>query len=618
MIKATTVLLRYFLFWMVFFFVDRLIFILYYSAKLSTSPFTEIAKSFIYGAWMDASMAGYLSGIPLLIFLAVWLVPGIKISSNVIKWYNGILIILFTIFTGISFNIYREWGSKVNYRAIEFLYTGPGEALASTVSSPLFSSSLVCISFILVMFFLARHIIDYNVPQRPNLFISSIFSIVIIALNILIIRGGVGVAPMNESAVYFSSKPILNHAAVNIEWALFRDMLRNKRGSKNLFIYYRSDEAQTIVNELYMSKDSISSMMLTTAQPNVVLIILESFTADVIESMGGEKGVTPNLDEIVKDGLFFSNVYASGDRTEKGIAAIISGFPAQAIQSIMKNNIKQEKLPSISQELAAKGYSTSLYYGGESEFSNMKSYLLSHGFNNIIDKASYERKDMNSKWGAYDEVVFRRQLSDLNKETQPFLSTLITLSNHEPFELPGKLYFGSSSIENKFKSTAYYTDSLLADYLTQAKKQPWYKNTLFIIVADHGHRLPKNTHENYHPARFHIPLLFYGDVIKQEYRGSEIEKIGSQTDIAATLLTQLGMESNKFPWSKDLLNKGTSDFAFYNWDNGFGFSDRVQSVSFDNVGKSVIYTSVETRPTDSLLRYGKAYMQQVYQQFLNY
>lgn len=617
MFKVPIVLLRFYCFWLLFFVIDRLVFLLHFTDKLKGISFSEISKSFLYGLWMDGSMAAYISVIPLLVFIICWLFK-LRISVKIPKWYTGVLIVIFSIINGINYNLYREWGSKINYYALHFMITAPDEALASSASSPIFSSFLVLVLVAGMSFWLSSRIIDYRMPDiKLNVALKAALCLLFIGLNFLAIRGGWQLAPMNESMAYFSNKPIINHASVNTEWSLIHSLVKNRHGRSNPYSYYKPEISQAIIKELYQKTPDSTTHILTTAKPNVVIFILESFTASVVESLGGEKGITPNLEKLIADGLLFPNTYASGDRTEKGVAAVISAFPAQAVQSIMKENSRQEKLPSLAAALHEKGYYTSFYYGGESEFANMKSYVLSHSYQRLIDKHSFEKKDMNSKWGAYDEVVFRKQLADLDHEQQPFFSTLTTLSNHEPFELPGKMQFGSNNVENKFRSTAYYTDSCIAAYMNTAKKQPWYKNTLFILVADHGHRLPLSKYENYHPKRYHIPLIFFGEVIKPEFRGKRVDKIGNQTDIAATLLAQLNINADRFKWSKDLLNPGSKDFSFYNWDNGFGFTTAEQTVSFDNVGKRIIYKQ-KAAATDSVLRYGKAYMQEVYGEYLSY
>ncbi|NQV75568.1 MAG: LTA synthase family protein, partial [Bacteroidetes bacterium] len=327
----------------------------------------------------------------------------------------------------------------------------------------------------------------------------------------------------------------------------------------------------------------------------------------------------PNIDNLAAEGILFEQVYAAAGRTDKGITATISGFPAQAIRSIIKQNAKHEKLPGIAQELALNSYSTSFYYGGESEFFNIKSYILSHGYKTIVDKHSFKSKDMNSKWGTYDEKVFSKQMKDMDTVKQPFFSTILTLTNHEPFELPVKNHFPGDNLENKFRSTTFYTDSCLGAYLKEARQKPWYKNTLFVILADHSHRLPANLAEH-DPRRYRIPLLFFGNMIKPEFRGTRISKTGNQTDLVATLLNQLNIDPIRYNWSKDLLNPGTQSFSFFNWDNGFGFATENQIISFDNVGKNIILrkNSPNAKVDNELVLYGKAYMQEVFQQYLDY
>ena len=621
MLRSFIFLLRFYLFWLVFFFLERLLFISYFSDKLSGIPITQTFKSFLYGLRLDASMAGYISAIPLLIFVVLWIFPRITCKPVITKTYVTVLITLFSLIAVINFNLYREWGSKINSKALDFFFNSTEEAIASSSSSPLLLSLFILLVLISAGVLLSRHIIAYQVPRsKIPTWQKLVASILFMGITFLAIRGGVDVAPINQSMAYFSDKPILNHAAVNTEWNLIQDFVNQDLSQKNPFNYYPEKETAAIVRELYaIDSNQQSAQILSTPRPNIVLVLLESFTADLIESLGGEKGVAPNMEKLIEQGLLFDHIYASGDRTDKGLVAVLSAFPSQAIQSIIKLNDKQEKLPSISQALKEKGYHTSFYYGGQSEFFNIKSYLFSHGFNTVKDKSQFDRKDL-SAWGAFDHKVFEKNLDEVKNFEQPFFSTILTLSNHEPFQIPGKPHFPGEAPEDKFRSTAYYTDSSLAAYLKEARKQVWYKNTLFIIVADHGHRLPKSIYEIYDPGRFRIPLIFFGDALNPEFRGKVISKTGSQTDFAATLLNQLGIPHQQFHWSRDLLNPANESFSFFSFNNGFGVANDQQTLSFDNVSKRVIYRkNTENLESDStMLRYGKAYMQQVYQTFLDY
>lgn len=619
MLKSFIVFGRFFLFWICFFLLDRMIFLIYFADSISDIGFKEIISTFFYALRLDASMAAYISVLPLIIYLVLLFFPKLKINTFLAKGYTVLLIAVFSIISAANLNLYREWGTKINYRALDLAFNSPKEAIASSSSSPILLSVIILLSMLLTGILISRRLINFSMP-KDSIALSKRAGIIIISLclTFLLIRGGWQLSPVNQSMAYFSTNSILNHAAVNTEWNLMQDIMNNKYGNDNPYKYYKRDEAKAILKELFGSKQANPVQILESKRPNIVLIILESFTAELVGSLGGEKGISPNLDRLSNEGILFENIYAAAGRTDKGVTATISAFPSQAIRSVMKQNAKQEKLPGIAQELAENSYQTSFYYGGESEFFNMKSYILSHGYQKLTDQHSFSKQDMNSKWGAYDEKVFNKNLQDMQQSEKPFFSTILTLTNHEPFELPGKARFKGNNIENRFRSTSFYTDSCLGVYINEARQKAWYKNTLFVVIADHSHRLPANITE-FNPKRYRIPMLFFGDVIKPEFKGIRINKYGNQTDLAATLLNQLNISDERYSWSKDLLNPKTPGFSFFNWDNGFGFATEEQIISFDNVGKQIILRKNNADPKidEELTKKGKAYMQEVFQQYLD-
>jgi phosphoglycerol transferase MdoB-like AlkP superfamily enzyme len=441
----------------------------------------------------------------------------------------------------------------------------------------------------------------------------------VIIINFIILRGSLQPEPINQSAGYFSDNQVLDLAAQNTEWNLANNVFENFRKPYNPYLYLPPAQAKSLVRETFSVKKDTTVQVLTTNRPNVVIIQLESYTADLVESLGGEKGVSPNYDELAKSGLAFNNIYAAGDRTDKGIIAILSAFPSQAIRSIILDTLKQRKLPSIITEFKNTGYSTSYFYGGKADYMNFDIYMKDHKIDRIIDKSHIPKKDILSTWGAHDDVLLKKHAGYFNNQPQPFFSFVETLSNHEPFVLPVKPHFKGDNVADMFRSTAYFTDSVLNDYFIAAKKQSWYKNTLFVIIADHGHRLPLDNHGAFHPGKYHIPMMFYGDVIKPEYRGKTVNKLGNQTDLAATLLAQLNLPHRQFTWSKNLLNPYSKEFAFFDWDNGFGFILPGQAVSYDNSGQRVIYRKnkdADKKLTNKALLYGKAFMQQIFTEYL--
>jgi phosphoglycerol transferase MdoB-like AlkP superfamily enzyme len=619
MFRSLFFFIRFFGFWLLFFAIERFIFLFIFHKKLRDIPLGEKLATFYHALRLDLSMAAYFAVVPILYFI-FWYFSKRK-SGNLgwLKWYNKTLIILSSFVFIVNFNTYREWGTKVNEKAVSFALESPKEAVASSASSPVFFSFTIFFLLIAIGFYLHFIFFKPQLTSRPTpFFVKIAVSISLFALNFLAIRGGLGVAPNSQSMAYFSKYEILNQASLNTEWNLISSLLASKKTHKNPYLYFEENLAVSTATKLFEVKKDSTVKILTTNRPNIVLFVLESFTVDLTKTLGNEDGITPGLDSMINHGVLFDHIYAAGNRTDKGLLGTLAGFPTLGIGSIVKWPEKMQKLPSISQKLFENNYKTSFYYGGESEFDNYKAFILSHGYQKLIDKNNFQEKDMNSKWGAYDALVFRKQLSEINGTKTPFFSTILSLTNHEPFELPVSYKFGNADIIHKFKSTAFYTDSCIRAYLIEAKKQAWYKNTLFIFIADHGHLYPKNKFEIFQPERYHIPIIFYGDVIKSDFKGKRINITGSQQDLASTLLHQLDIGAKDFSWSKNLLNPYTKGFAFFTWEEGFGFVEDKHCVTFDNIGKNILYNS---RPKDSvqtneLLKQGKSYLQSAYQQFI--
>jgi phosphoglycerol transferase MdoB-like AlkP superfamily enzyme len=622
MLRSLISFIKFFLFWLLFFMLTRATFELYFYNKLKGVSFGEIAKTFLYGIRMDASATAYIAVIPLLAFIVNWFIPNSTIKSIWLKVYVWVLLFFISLIAIVDLGIFTEWGAKVNFRAFDTLYNSPSESMSSTASSPIALNLSIGLGLLIIGIFLSNLIIDYSFKKPVEKTKSKIlFAVLLLLVNFLILRGTITPAPINQSAAYFSDNQLLDLSAQNTEWNLANNIFENLRRPYNPYLFMPPAQAKKLVAETFTVKKDTTVHILITDKPNVVIIQLESFTADLIESLGGEKGDAPNFEKFIKNGVLFNNIYAAGDRTDKGIIAILSGFPSQAIRTIVVDTAKQRKLPSLLTEFKNTGYTTSYFYGGTSSYMFFNTYMSTHKTDHITDEASFAKNEVGSTWGAHDNVLFARHLTYLNQQTKPFFSLIQTLTNHEPFVLPVPPHFRGNDVTNQFRSTAYFTDSCLNAYFEDAKKQAWYKNTLFILVADHGHRLPKSTAMAYDPAKYHIPLLFFGDVIKPEYRGKQISKLGNQTDIAATLLAQLNLPHQQFEWSKDLLNPYTNECAFFDWDNGFGYMSLQQAVSYDNSGQRMIYVKNKQAPesiTAKTLLYGKAFMQQIFTEYLAY
>jgi phosphoglycerol transferase MdoB-like AlkP superfamily enzyme len=446
-------------------------------------------------------------------------------------------------------------------------------------------------------------------------FLYFLLGLLITIALILPIRGGWQLAPVNQSAVYFSDKPFANYAAVNPIWNFFVSVYEKTSEETNPYIYYPENEAITTLKSLFSYSSKTKKILRSDlAQPNILIITYESLTAKVIEKLGGEKGITPNFDNLTKEGVLFSNIYASGDRTDRGLVAVLSGYPAIPRANVMEIPRKSAQLPILSNILRGGNYETGFYYGGEAEFANMKSYLLTGQFSKLITKSDFKAEDLSSKWGAFDHKLFEKLLLDMPTIKQPFFINLLTQSSHEPFEIPtgwGKPNLPETDdLDEKFRRVHFYSDQALGAFIGEAKKQNWWQNTLVIVIADHSsaHIEP---HDDYF-GKFHIPMLWLGGALA--VRDTIVPEIGSQVDLAATLLAQLNLPHTDFKWSKNILSTDYQPFAYFAFQNGFGFVQKNNRYVLDTEGGFFLQ---KEGVVDSLdLRKGKAFLQMSYQDYL--
>jgi phosphoglycerol transferase MdoB-like AlkP superfamily enzyme len=607
-VKKYAAYIVYFLFWLIFFIVAKAIFLLYHFSLSHALTVKEVFNVFLYGLKMDASFTGYICIFPFLLMLIRSVVLRFRIAK-IIRIYSVIILVLLSFLTIADLELYKAWGFRMDATPLQYFKT-PKEMGATISSAPVFKLLLIFILLEFSFLFFYKKVVDqFFKAGQAKIYIFDIFlSAFLLALLFVPIRGGIQKIPLNQSDVYFSEKLFADHAALNLPWNIMFSIL-NKNDEKNPFDYFSNSCAASLVDSLYDTGTPRIPALLNVEKPNVAIIILESFTAKWVGCLGGVPGVTPNLDRIAADGLLFTNIYAAGDRSEKGQVAVVSGYPNQAIHSIIKTPEKTRQLPSLAKVLDSAGYHSSYTYGGELEFANIKSYLVNMKFDRLVDKYSFPLAQRTTSWGVHDQYVFNRYLEDNGNEPKPFFAVLFSLSSHEPYDVPIKKFTGNDET-TLFKNSIYYTDSIIGDFINKAKAQAWWNNTLIIILADHGHPLPGND-PNDRPSKFHIPLIFSGGALKLK---GTINTIGSQTDIAKTLLDQLKLPAQNFQWSKDLLDSSARQFAFYNFNNGFGFVTPGGTQTIDNVSKKVIFQ--DPHFDTAYTKFAKAYMQFSYQDFL--
>ena len=596
------------LFWLIYFFLFRIVFILFHFDKLPKGVLAETFSALITGYLLDLSMASYLTILP----FVLWIINqfySTKIFERINTRFIKLILFIVTLVSMANIKMYGEWATLLNYRAVSYL-KNPGEVLSFIeIKELLLLLIILCLVWLLTFRLYKIVATGFSLEAEKNIY-KAAYLLIFPFLLIIGIRGGIRLTPVNESAAYYSSFIINNHIAVNPGWYFAHSILEAK-SEVSPYKFMDEEKAKMMTEKLLAENDSSYPSILKIQKPNIVLIILESWTADILN-----ESITPNTIKLTKEGLLFSRSYSSGSRTEQGIAALLSGFPAQPNNSILTNPSKAEKLPNLNLLLKEHGYSSSFYYGGEGEFANMKSYLINSGFEKIIDKNNFKKEEMNSKWGAHDEYVLQKNLKELNNEKQPFFSVVLTLSTHEPFEVPLETPYNKKDEASKFKRAAYYTDSCLGEYFREAKKQNWVSNTLFILVADHGHRLPLNRNLNTAPAK-KIIMLMSGDAIKDELRGASINKIMNHHDLPAILLSQLNIPYSQFNWSRNVLSRDYKQFAYFANENVLGWKTSNMEMTFDFVTKKITDEKGKEVP-DSLMTDAKAYLQTLYNQYLQY
>lgn len=581
--------LRYFVFWIILFAAYRIAFIIYQFENLTTLRFNELVNILIRGAWMDASLTGYLLLLTFLLQAILFFVSP-KALSKLFSAITLIFLFIVNIVVISDMELYRNWGFRIDATPLLYLKT-PKEAMAS-VKTPMLMLFVVLLAAVTYLTHLAyRKWVAKGVEQaKPIKWWHSPIMLFIAATMIIPIRGGFGIAPMNPGKVYFSQNNFCNHAALNPVWNMMYSVSKSSTMNKTYMVEIDKDIAHQRFANLMHTDSTIH--VLNINKPNIVIILLESFGAKLVGSLGGLPNVTPNLNRLATEGILFTRATASGDRSDKGIIAVLAGFPAQPTQSVIKYPTKSHKLATISETLYEQGYNTAFYYGGDPDFANIRSFLYHAKFQKLITQDDFPKNYRNSKWGVHDEHVFNYLLNDIDSAKAPFFKMFFTLSSHEPFEIPAKPKFKGKSEVEQFLSSAYYTDSCLGDFMAKAQQREWFKNTLFILIADHGHRQPAN-YPNYEPLKYGIPIIWLGGAVKQPM---VVNTTCSQTDLAATLLAQLNLPHSQFTLSKNILSDKVTPFAYFAFNDGFGYVNQTDTIVYDLVGKKYIKQAGQNIP----------------------
>lgn len=589
--------------------------------------FTELPAVIWHGLPLDLSMAGYLSVIPGFLSIAVvWL------KRDLVKPIMNIYFIIASLFITCSFllnaSLYPYWKYPLDSTPLFYFFTSPADAIASVSIWQVILSIVILIVLTIGVWFTlrmrgekrqqySRYAYGYGGfgSGKRNRFDdfdrhrgrTSIILLLLTGLLFLPIRGGITVSTMNTGQAYYSQNAYLNHSAVNPLFSLL-ESITHQEDFASQYRFLKDKEADKIFATMTSTSDENTYPLLNEATfkkgtPDILIVIMESFASDIMPSMGSYKDVAVCLDSIAQQSILFTRFYANSFRTDRGMVSILSGYPAQPTTSIMRYPRKTSQLPSIARNLAKyKNYKTTYYYGGDADFCNMRSYLVSQGYQHIISDANFPIEDKLSKWGVPDHILAAKMMEDIKaqqNEKRPMLRILQTSSSHEPFEVP------YHRLKDKRLNAFAYTDSVMGAIVREYRKLPRWKNTLIVFVPDHvgGYKENLNDHDR---SRYQIPLILAGGAIS---RPMKVGIIGSQHDIAATLLGQLGVEHREFTFSKNMMSDATPKFAFFAVNDAFGIVSEENSLIYDNRAKRIVYDKGEKGFN---LKRGQAYLQKLY------
>ncbi len=578
-----------------FFFVVAKIGFMFYHYGGHDFTYRDLLQVIGHGLSLDLSTSLYIFIVPfLLVIISLWI--------HIPRWVYRIYYVIAALLLALAFvadtSLYEFWQFKLDASCLSYLET-PTEAMASV------SIGYVVVRFLCLVVLVAAiyWVYDKLTPQFPKLtvlrqkIISSLVALLLIPLIIVGIRGGLDESTTNIGQVYFSQNQFLNHSAVNPFFSFFASF--EKTASNNVTYHFMDDEVcEKIISELYNTQSIGIDTLLTTQQPNIIVILLESCGGTFTE-IGGRDDITPNLNRLAKEGIYFTNCYANSWRTDRGTVCTWSGYPSFPTMSVMKIPSKSRTLPNIARTLQEeRGYDTHYLYGGDINFTNMRSYLVSGGFANLTWKDDYTKEEQSSaQWGVRDDITFGTLYQLTTTMHEPYLIGYSTLSSHVPWDVP--IHHFDDEVLNAF----YYLDQCVGQFIEKLQKSEAWDHTLVVMLPDHG--IVHAGLDESNPLLCHIPMIWVGGAVKEPRR---IEQICNQTDLPATLLGQLGLNHDAYTFSRDVLsNTYTRPVAIHTYDDGFTMIDSTSFVNYDFISDRIVKS--EGTGYERLIQQAKAILQ---------
>lgn len=576
---------------------------------------SDLMDIYSNGLAIDVATVGYLLVVPLLLIGLHWCFT----RWNPRRWlmaYCGIMAVALSLAALADASLYEFWEFKLDRMA--FFYLGdPKDAFASVSVGYLLLRFLAWVLLsVLTYFLLAWPMIlsgrksvrsTGSRSRKKRLWVVKVLLFVVLCGAEFAMIRGLRIWPNTPGRVFYSKITYYNHAALNPVFNLFYTLTK-KEDDYRQFDAFDEEELARLMEGLFPTSADSTEILLNTQRPNVLVIVLEGFGSCFVEGLGGDvKEVGVNISRLLPEAICFTNCYCGSFRTDRGIVCSISGYLGQPTTSIMRYAHKIKNLPGLPKTLKQYGYQTQALYGGDISFFNMSEYFITSGHDRLVSQDNFPAADRSTKWGVPDHVAFQWLFEDIQQKHQqqqePWYTTFLTISSHNPFDVPYHRLSSSTDINDdavKFNAFAY-TDSCYGDFIDRLRETPAWDNLLIVTVADHGFNWrPMNS-----PDFPRIPFLMMGGAVREPKR---IETLMSQTDLPAIVLGQMGIPHEDYTFSRDVLGDTyRTPFSFNTFNNGFNLCDTTGCTVYDNVARRAVSGADPHREA-----MGKAILQTLY------
>lgn len=558
--------------------VQKPLFILYNKGVNKTEPEPgEKKKIFSVGGRTDQIAASYLTGIPMLLLLVLSFIPGMDVHVPLYV-VEGVLSLLVSLAVVSDTVLYRFWQFKLEASVLSYL-RHPKAAFASVSFWFVFAGLLAVLVFAAVYFlfvFAASLVLTGYIPADWSQWLWHIGYVLLVLFVIAGLFGnirGMNIRPNNPAMTCFSSNLFMNHCALNPLYN-FIYSFSVKDSYAHDFRFFDSKECAIDFEGLYPTEGTPQVELLNTKRPNILMIVWESLSARYIKSLGGREGVMPNFERLAEEGVFFTKCDCGSFRTERGLVCVLDGIPGQPTDTLAKHTRKLPNMPAVPRRLRDEGYDTMALHGGNCLIMHKSDLYLATGHNTLVQQKDLPDLGNLTRWGYHDGGALEWLYDDIQKKTSEgkrWYTTFQTLSSHEPFRVP------FHKLDDEKANSFAYVDDCFGKFIDKLKQSPAWKDLLVVVTGDHGFCYCEPMVRNTFP---HIPVLMLGGAVKKPVK---IDKIIAQTDIAATLLGQLGMKHDEFKFSRDVLaDTYTYPFSMHTFINGFMFRDDTGYTVYDN------------------------------------